>query len=62
MNEEKRNGIKTLKEWEKSGKNWDNFCKPGDLVDEDVYWYFLKYFATEKYESRISAGGRALRQ
>lgn len=33
--------IKTLKEWEESGKNWDDFCKPGELVDEDVYWYFL---------------------
>lgn len=41
MNEEKRNGIKTLKEWEESGKNWCDFCKPEDLVDEDVYWYFL---------------------
>ena len=32
---------KTIKEWEESGRNWDDFCKPGDLVDEDVYWYFL---------------------
>lgn len=41
MSEEKQKEIKTLKEWEESGKNWDDFCKPGELVDEDVYWYFL---------------------
>lgn len=41
MNEEKQREIKTLKDWEESGKNWDDFCKPGDLVAEDVYWHFL---------------------
>lgn len=42
MSEEKQKEIKTLKEWEESGKNWNDFCKPGDLVDEYVYWYFLE--------------------
>lgn len=42
MSEEKQKEIKTLKGWEESGKNWDDFCKPGELVDEDVYWYFLR--------------------
>lgn len=62
MSEEKQKEIKTLKGWEESGKNWDDFCKPGELVDEDIYWYLLEYFATEKYGSRISAGRRTLRQ
>ena len=39
--EQKQKEMKTLKGWEESGKNWDDFCKPGELVDEDVYWYFL---------------------
>ena len=29
MSEEKQKEIKTLKGWEESGKNWDDFCKPG---------------------------------
>lgn len=41
MSEEKQKEIKTLKGREESEKNWDDFCKPGELVDEDVYWYFL---------------------
>lgn len=61
MSEEKQKEIKTLKEWEESGKNWDDFCKPGELVDEDVYWYFLNILPP-KYGSRISAGRRTLRQ
>lgn len=27
MSEEKQKEIKTLKGWEESGKNWDDFCK-----------------------------------
>ncbi len=65
MNEEKQKKIKTLKEWEESGKNWDDFCKPGDLVDEDVYWYFLNILPPrnmgagylqvgEPYDSRLN--------
>lgn len=41
MSEEKQKEIKTLKGWEESEKNWDDFCKPGELVDEDIYGYFL---------------------
>lgn len=40
--------IKSIKGWnqfaeEHSGENtsWDAYCKPGDLVDEEVYDYFL---------------------
>ena len=34
--------IKTIDGWEKSDKNsWDDYAKPGDLVDESVYYYFL---------------------
>lgn len=57
--------IKTLKGWEESGKNWDDFCKPGELVDEDVYWYFLNILPPrnmgagylqvgEPYDSRLN--------
>lgn len=41
--------IKTIKGWEKyadehSGENtdWGAYCKPGDLVDEEVFDYFLE--------------------
>lgn len=65
MSEEKQKEIKTLKGWEESGKNWDDFCKPGDLVDEDVYWYFLNILPPrnmgagylqvgEPYDSRLN--------
>lgn len=65
MNEEKQKEIKTLKGWEESGKNWDDFCKPGELVDEDVYWYFLNILPPrnmgagylqvgEPYDSRLN--------
>lgn len=47
MNGEKQKEIKKLKDWEESGKSWDDFCNPGDLVDEDVYWYFLKFCRRE---------------
>lgn len=42
MSVEKQRKIKTLEEWKESGKDWDRFCEPGDLVGEDVYWYFLE--------------------
>lgn len=32
---------KTLREWEKHGGSWGDYCKPGELVEETVYWYFL---------------------
>lgn len=42
MSAEKQRKIKTLEEWKESGKDWDRFCEPGDLVGEDVYWHFLE--------------------
>lgn len=65
MSEEKQKEIKTLKGWEESEKNWDDFCKPGELVDEDVYWYFLNILPPrnmgagylqvgEPYDSRLN--------
>lgn len=65
MSEEKQKEIKTLKGWEESGKNWDDFCKPGELVDEDIYWYFLNILPPrnmgagylqvgEPYDSRLN--------
>ena len=64
MSEEQKE-IKTLKGWEESGKNWDDFCKPGELVDEDIYWYFLNILPPrnmgagylqvgEPYDSRLN--------
>lgn len=48
MNLTKNTEIKTIKGWEKyadehSGENtdWGTYCKPGDIVGEDVYNYFL---------------------
>ena len=38
---EKELCLKTLKGWEEHGESWDKYCKPGELVDEDVYWHFL---------------------
>lgn len=31
--------IKTLKQWEKSGKNLDEFLRPGDWISEDLCNY-----------------------
>jgi len=33
--------IKTIKGWEDSDSDWGEYCKPGDLVEEAVYDYFL---------------------
>ena len=38
--------IKTMAGWHEfaeknSNGSWDKYCKPGDLVGEDVYDYFL---------------------
>lgn len=48
MNLMKNMEIKSIKGWqqfadEHKGENmdWDSYCKPGDLVSEDVYDYFL---------------------
>ena len=48
MNLTNNTEIKTIKGWEKyadehSGENtdWGAYCKPGDIVGEDVYNYFL---------------------
>ena len=51
MNGEKQKEIKKLKDWEESGKSWDDFCNPGDLVDEDVYWYFLNVLPPRNMEA-----------
>lgn len=34
--------LKTIKGWVEHGGSWGEYCKPGELVDEDVYWYFLE--------------------
>ena len=39
--------IKTMAGWHEfaeknSNGSWDKYCKPGDLVGEDVYDYFLE--------------------
>ena len=46
MNLENKMEIKTLDGWhqfaeENKEGSWDKYCKPGDLVDEEVYDYFL---------------------
>lgn len=48
MNLMKNMEIKSIKEWDRfadehKGENtdWDSYCKPGDLVSEDVYEHFL---------------------
>ena len=34
--------LKTIEDWQNSGcGTWDEYCKPGDLVDEEVADYFL---------------------
>lgn len=30
---------KTLKEWEKSGLDWNEYFKPGDQIDEETFLY-----------------------
>lgn len=37
-----REELKTIEGWHKSGCNsWDEYCKPGDMVDQGVADYFL---------------------
>ena len=39
-----REELKTIEGWHKSGCNsWDEYCKPGDMVDQGVADYFLVY-------------------
>ena len=38
---EKESKLKTIKGWMEHGGSWDEYCKPGELVGEDVYWHFL---------------------
>ena len=33
--------IKTLEGWEKDGRSWGEYCKPGDEIDGAAYDYFL---------------------
>lgn len=34
--------LKTIEDWQNSGcRTWDEYCKPGDLVDQEVADYFL---------------------
>ena len=46
------NKIKTMQDWDASGKTFRNFCKDGDEIDEAIYHYFLgivppQYFNSE---------------
>ena len=34
-------GIKNIREWLRLNVDWKDYCKPGDIVGEDVYNYFL---------------------
>lgn len=38
---EKESKLKTIKGWMEHGGSWGEYCKPGELVGEDVYWHFL---------------------
>ena len=43
-----REELKTIEGWHKSECNsWDEYCKPGDMVDQGVADYFLDY---KKYD------------
>lgn len=47
--------IKTMAGWHEFAKNnsngsWDKYCKPGDLVDEEVYDYFLEILPPRSME------------
>lgn len=47
MSEESKRKIKTIDGWNKAAEevkgqfSWDDYAKPGDLVDEGVYDHFL---------------------
>jgi len=34
--------IKTLRDWHESGKDLNHFLQVGDIVDEEMYSYFLE--------------------
>ena len=47
--------LKTLQGWREyaeknSNGSWDKYCKPGDLVDEEVYDYFLEVLPPRSME------------
>lgn len=55
-----REELKTIEGWHKSGCNsWDEYCKPGDMVDQGVADYFLGYPATKNDDERLFPGRRA---
>jgi hypothetical protein len=31
----------TKNDWKESKKSWTNFAKPGDEIEEELYWHFL---------------------
>ncbi|HID69345.1 MAG TPA: hypothetical protein EYP35_02530 [Desulfobacterales bacterium] len=33
--------MKTLKEWNKVGGSFTDYCKPGDRIDSDLFYYFI---------------------
>ena len=37
-----KQSIKTLKQWEKSGKDLSEFLSPGDWISEDLYLYIAE--------------------
>ena len=42
--------MKTKKQWDKSGTDFSKFCKAGDQIDENIYYYFFG----EVYPVRMS--------
>lgn len=54
-----REELKTIEGWHKSGCNsWDEYCKPGDMVDQGVADYFLD-IATTDNDKGLLPGRRA---
>lgn len=61
-----RRKLKTMKDWEREANgncqySWYDYAKPGDLVDESVFIYFMDV-TTPRIYRWILAGGCAIQQ
>jgi len=51
--------MKTKKDWDGSGQDLTHFLQVGDLVDEDMYWFFIEVLPPACFSSRCVQIGEA---
>lgn len=51
--------MKTIKKWEKSGLEWDDYFKVGDQIDEETFLYIAEIVPPEYCNENFVQGGEA---